>query len=283
MKKKLLCLLLCFATVFSVCALGGCATNSETDLDSNVNTSRNAVTIGLYIISEEKVSPETEKAVEAAFNEITEATYTTHVDIIYLTQDEYKAALDAQINKTVNRPAGTPIKPTTTGETYVKDEDGMTVLAYPQLGQYQMDIVLITGEDMLKEYVRGGHLLSLNDALTNTYKTISSYIYNDLLLNAKVNGQWYAVPNNQIIGEYTYLMVNRDLATKYYYRDYFEDATNVSFGVGTPVAELIDIVAANEDLNKVAPMYGMADYPLVKYWDIVNGGKSVISTFYPST
>jgi ABC-type glycerol-3-phosphate transport system substrate-binding protein len=72
MKKKLLCLLLCFATLFSVGVLSGCAEEEETDLDSNVNTSRTAMTISMWIISEEKVSAETEKEVEAAFNEITE-------------------------------------------------------------------------------------------------------------------------------------------------------------------------------------------------------------------
>jgi hypothetical protein len=57
----------------------------------------------------------------------------------------------------------------------------MWVLDYPKVGEYQMDIVLITGEDMLKEYVAGNHLFSLNDALTNTYKIIGTYVYNNIL------------------------------------------------------------------------------------------------------
>jgi hypothetical protein len=283
MKKKLLCLLLCFATLFSVGVLSGCAEEEETDLDSNVNTSRTAMTISMWIISEEKVSAETEKAVEAAFNEITETKYTTHVDLIFCTEDEYKEKVDDRFNKIVNRPPGTPIKPVTKGESYKKDEEGMWVLDYPKVGEYQMDIVLITGEDMLKEYVAGNHLFSLNDALTNTYKIIGTYVYNNILENAKINGEWFAVPNNQMIGEYTYLMVNKEIADKYYYTDYFDGSTeNVTFGTKTPVAELIDIVAEKEDTNVIAPMYGMANFPLVKYWNTTDGAQSVLSTIYPA-
>lgn len=280
MKKKLLCLLLCLSTVFSVGMLGGCAAEEEVDTNSNVNTSRDAYTLSMWIVSEEKVSAETERKVEEAFNEITEAKYTTRVDLVFCTEDEYKAKVDARLDKIKNRPAGTPIKPTTKGEIYEKDEEGMWVLKYPEVGEYQMDIVLITGESMLKEYAGNGYLKSLNDALTNTYKVISTYIYNDILENAKINGEWFAIPNNQMIGEYTYLMVNKELADKYYYSDYFDGSTPVSFGVNTPIAKFIEIIAEQEDTSVVAPMYGMADFPLVRYWNTTTGAQSVLSTIY---
>lgn len=282
MKKKLLCLLLCMATILSAGMLGGCAQEEEEDLNSNVNTSRTAVTLSMWIISENKISAETEKAVEAAFNSFTESKYTTHVDLIFCTEDEYREKVDAQFEKIENRPTGTPIKPTTKGDTYVRDEEGMLVLNYPSVGEYQMDILLITSEDMLKGYVNDGRLKSLQDSLDNTYKVIKTYVYGDILENSKVDNEYFAVPNNQIIGEYTYLMVNKELADRYYYTDYFDGSSDVSFGLNTPVAKFIDLIAANEDLNEVAPMYGMADFPLVKYWNTENGLKSVLSTIYPT-
>ncbi len=285
MKKKLLCLLLCLAMVFTAGMLSGCAEEEEVDTNSNVNTSREAVTISMWIVSENKLSAETEAAVEKAFNDLTETKYTTHVDLVFCTEDEYKTKVDAHFKKVDSRPEGTPIKPATKEESYKLDDDGMLVLDYPKVGTYQMDILLITGEDMLMEYVQKDRLLSLNDALTNTYKIIGRYVYNNILENSKVskdgeakNKEFFAVPNNQMIGEYTFLMVNREMADKYY----FDPATFTSFGVGTPAAQLIDLIAEKEDTSVIAPMYGMADYPLVKYWNKDASGKSVISTLYPT-
>ena len=131
MKKKLLCLLLCLAMVFTAGMLSGCAEEEEVDTNSNVNTSREAVTISMWIISENKLSAETEAAVEKAFNDLTETKYTTHVDLVFCTEDEYKAKVDAHFKKVDSRPEGTPIKPVTKEESYKLDDDGMLVLDYP--------------------------------------------------------------------------------------------------------------------------------------------------------
>ncbi len=281
MKKKLLCLLLCLATIFAACMLGGCSEEEEIDTNNNSNTSRNAVTINMWIISENKVSAETEAAVEAAFNEVSKSKYTTNVDLIFCTEEEYKAKVDAQLDKSANRPTGTPIKPATKGDEYERDEDMMWVLKYPETTEYQMDIVLITSENMLREYVGKGYLKSLNNSLTTTYKIINRYIYNDIIDNAKIDGEWFAVPNNQIIGEYTFMMVNRAAAEAYG----FKESDFTSFGAGTPAAALIDQIAANNAAGaekQIAPMYGMAEYPLVKYWNKNGDAKSILSTMYLS-
>lgn len=279
--KKLLCLLLCLATLLSAAMLGGCAKEESVDVDSNVDTSRTAVTLSMWIISENKVSKETEKEVEDAINEFTKSKFTTKIDLVFCTEEEYKEKVDKRFDKIVNRPAGTPIKPVTKGEMYELDDEGFKVLAYPEVGAYQMDIVLINSEDMLREYVNDGHLMSLNEALGDDYKIISTYIYNDILDNAKIDGEWFAVPNNQLIGEFTYMMVNKKLADDYYYTDYFDGSQSAAFGIDQPVAELIELIAKNEDTSKIAPVYGMADFPLVKYWNTTGGLKSVLATVYP--
>lgn len=276
MKKRVLCLLLCLLTLLCV-ALTGCSQGEDINTDSNVNSSRTPVTLNMWIISENQISEETEKAVENAFNAITEATYTTHVDLIFCTAEEYEAKLNAKFATIDAKPAGTSIKPPTKAETYV-DEDGMTVLKYPTASEYQLDILLIAGEKMLNKYVAEGRLTSLDESLVNQYRVISSYIYNDVMDNAKVNGSWYAVPNNNVIGSYTYMLVNRAMAEKYYYNE--SDFT--SFGLNTAAAQLIEKIAKNEDRSVIAPMYGMADYPLAKYWSKNGDAPSIISTMYLS-
>lgn len=275
MSKKILCLLL--AALFAMTAMVGCSDTSEKgELDPTKETDRYPVTLNMWVVCEEMPSPEVQDAVEAAFSSITEKTYTTRVNLIYSTEEEYKANLDAQFDLVDRRPAGTKFTQSTKIETEIVD--GVKVLKYPTPNQYQTDIVLILGRDMFNEYVREGRLKSLNDNLANASKAINAYIYSDILAAAKVRNTWYAIPNNHIIGNYTYMMINKEMANKYYYHP--EDFTE--FGVGTAAAQLIDQIAQNEDLSKIAPMYGMADYPLAKYWTD-NGDKSIISTTYPTT
>ncbi len=274
MSKKILCLLL--AVLFAMTALIGCADTTEGDeLDPTKETDRSPVTLNMWVVCEELPSPEVQDAVEDAFSHITESAYTTRVNLIYSTEEEYKANLDAQFELIDGRPAGTKFTQSNKIETEVVD--GVKVLKYPTPNKYQTDIVLILGRDMFNEYVREGRLQSLNDSLANASKAINAYIYSDILATAKVDKTWYAIPNNHIIGNYTYMMINKEMADKYYYHP--DDFT--SFGVGTAAAELIEQIAQNEDLSKIAPMYGMADYPLAKYWTD-NDDKSVISTMYPT-
>ncbi len=275
MKKILICLVLCLCMLTPL-ALSGCG-GEETDPNANYETVRDAVTLSFWIITEEETTPEAQAAMQEAFNDVSEAKYTTHVEFVFCTEEEYKEKLDAKFTQIDGRPSGSNSRPSGQNETYV-DEDGMTVLKYPDVGTYQMDILLITGKDMLTEYVDAGRLQSLNDSINNTYSNITKYIYNDILNNAMVNGTWFAVPNNSMIGEYTFLLVNKEMAAKYY----FQESDFTGFGTGTAAAELIDLIAENEDADQIAPMLGMADYPLVKYWTRGDIDKAVISTLYPS-
>ena len=90
MKKKLLCLLLC--VVMLIAALTACS--GETDPTASADSSRKTVTLTMWVICDEPVSTETEKMVEDAFNTITEADYSTHVDFVFCTEDEYETKLE---------------------------------------------------------------------------------------------------------------------------------------------------------------------------------------------
>lgn len=275
MKKILVCLLLCLCACATL-ALVGCGSDSDGDASSIVNAARNTVTLSFWIVTEDETTKEAMQAVEEEFNSVTETQYTTRVEFVFCTADEYKSALDAKFAHIAEKPKGYLANNKNLG-TYV-DENGMTRPLFPEVDQYQMDILLITDKAMLTEYSKAGKLTVLNDSINNTYKNITKYIYNDILDNSKIDGNWYGVPNNSMIGDYTFMLVNKEMADKYYYLP--EQFT--SFGVNTPAAELIDLIAKNEDTSVISPMLSMADYPLVKYWTKGND-KTILTTMYPTT
>lgn len=121
---------------------------------------------------------------------------------------------------------------------------------YPDEDGIQLDIFMVQGADMMRKYKEAGFLSSLNDALTNSSKLIKDYISAQLLATTNLGGKpmasglvdkgtYYGIPNNTVVGEYTYLLVNKELASQYYYAaddvktldglaDYLSDAVNHS-------------------------------------------------------
>ena len=93
MKIKFLAILLCLVTVLSVFA--GCKSKEIDEDEINQEQSvRTAVSINMWVVTENKVSAETEALVEAAFNEVTKARFTTYVDLVFATEAEYNKLLD---------------------------------------------------------------------------------------------------------------------------------------------------------------------------------------------
>ncbi len=107
---------------------------------------------------------------------------------------------------------------TTEAESGVADETrineyGIADTVYPNEQEGQLDIFLINDYATYKNYVSQGVLAALDDQLTTTSKTLSGYIYPSLLSAAKVGGVTYAIPNNHVIGNYTYMLVNKAVAS----------------------------------------------------------------------
>ena len=67
---------------------------------------------------------------------------------------------------------------------------------------------------MLKDFVEKEYLQSLDDELNNNAKLLKKYIYPTFLTAGKVDGSTYAVVNNRLLGEYTYLLIDKELADK---------------------------------------------------------------------
>ena len=81
--------------------------------------------------------------------------------------------------------------------------------------QNQIDIFLVRGYEDYRFYTDNFYVNALDEEINGTSKILKQFIYPDFLEAAKVDGITYAVPNNHMIGEYTYLLADKELATKY--------------------------------------------------------------------
>ncbi len=157
---------------------------------------------------------------------------------------------------------------TTAEETELVTIEGtdsvMSQVKYPDERENQIDIIWLDSYDKYMEYVEKEWLTRLDDQLTSASKKLKEYINPTLLAWAKFAASGtYAIPNNVVIGEYTYLLVNKELAAKY---SYDGAAINSIFGAATE--DFLKDVATYEDSSKVVPIYGDFDNYRTFFWDI---------------
>lgn len=226
MKRRLFALMLALAMLCPM-VLAGCNSGDSKDTDNSSvqeTTTRETVSINMWVVTDEKTTAEAQAAVEEAFNTITKSTYTTYVDLIFVTADEYAETLNAKFQQADELKAqGGSKKPAaatteTDGETteaLETNEYGVTVLKYPEISEGQIDIVFINGMEQLVELVEQGRLQNLNTHISETgaAKVLTDVIPSELLTYSKINSGTYGIPNNRVVGEYTYLLVNKDIVT----------------------------------------------------------------------
>ena len=102
-------------------------------------------------------------------------------------------------------------------EQYKENELGIKELVYPETEENQLDIIYLSGLDMYNEYIENEWLTSLDDHIKTTGRKLNDYITSALLNGVKSDGSTYAIPNNIQIGEYTYMLVDKELLDGYYY------------------------------------------------------------------
>lgn len=275
MRRKLICLMLCLVALMTLAFTGCSGEAEETGEEDKQQSARTPVTVNMWLVSENEVDAETEAAVEAAFNSLTQSKFTTKVDLIFLTADEYFNVLDENLTaaaqyKLDNSAISLPIigvgseETTEVVETTVEtvtNELGQHLLKYPDVEEGQMDIVFLAGEDLLERYVSEGKLLSLEEKLNSSdAKVLRDCIYPSALQQIRIsNGsssQAYAIPNNTVIGDYTYMLVNKEMADKYYI-----DLTEIN--TFADCAKLIADIGNNED---IAPVLAYTDPVNIQYW-----------------
>lgn len=275
--KKILSLVLCVLMLSSVLL-----TSCQEEEVKTVTQIRYAKSLVMAVVCEKIPDAETELAVEEAFNAITKAQYKTQVDIRFFTEDEYLteivalmerikadnlAAEEAKKNDKNNKDEET--EAVTEEETAKNEEYGYAETVYPAFLENQLDILYIGGYDMFNFLYQGDedfgtYLARLDEDLSTNSKLIKDYIFPEYLETAKYNGSTYAIPNNAISTEFTYLLVNKELAKKYQYSENMKTWKNI-----VDANNFIVDVAKYE--NGVAPIFGNPEPTNTHFWSYEEG------------
>jgi len=238
--KKLLAFILC-VVMLSTVVLTSCK-DEETMQQGEYRTPFSLV---ITLVSEAPVSAETEKLVEDAFNAITESKFKTRVDLRYFSAEEYFTALTTMIEKSIaandvetEAPAETEEGAVIEEETIINEEYGYSEFKYPEIGENQVDIMYISGSAMYKYLidgntkteadVTGSYLAKLDTAISTGAKVLNDYIFPEYLSAVKYNEVSYAVSNNNVAGDYTYMLVNKELSEKYQYKGVMQNWTSIT-------------------------------------------------------
>lgn len=236
---KLVALLLC--SVFVCLAFAGCGKkDGYTDYDW-VPHVEIAMEYDLYIFADGEISDSTEKAqktVNSKINQYLSEKYNTTVNIKYVSADsveEYEAALKLLLAAPQTPSAGSKVK--------------------------GGSIVLITSEALHDELVSAGKLVDLAPFLASKdFGTLNIQIASTLIQAATVTennaSHLYCIPNNHIVGEYEYTVINVEIAEGYYNFSAERELCEMKIVDGIPnvqAQELIDSITDHnvEDVIKV--------------------------------
>lgn len=226
MKNRLICLALCLLMVASV-VLTGCSGKTNEDVISDVNSqaSESARSMTMWLVSEKEVDAETASRVTKAVNDITESKFKVRMTLYFFTAEEYEAVVTETIrrkedSKSIFSESGAAEEETTAAteengtvvDETETDKYGRVTIKYPDLKPNQVDLIYINGEEMFRTYVANGWLRQLDEELSASSKKIKEYVSQTLLSAAKLDGGTYAIPNNNTIGEYTIMLLNKELA-----------------------------------------------------------------------
>ena len=209
MKLKLSCLLL--SALMIMFCFAGCADKDKSDVMNKIGkeASEGAVSLSMYLMSEEEVSDEQELAMEKAVNAITEKEFKVHLDLRYFTPDKYYQALEADLAKMTEYYSGDGIGKEEATPVYT-DEDGLPVTFYPPIEEFDVDIFYFGGYDKYVKYSEAGYLRDISTEIDGSAKALKAVINTNLLNQVKaLNGKYDMVPTNRAIGEYTYLLLNK--------------------------------------------------------------------------
>ena len=279
MMKKLICLVL--ALLMVVPMLASCADDGDAMENVTNEASRYTTTLNMWVMtSDDGVDEKQAAAVNEAINKITKAKFKTKINIKYVKESEYYEKVEkalAEHEYAIENGLISKNQPNT--EETIYNEYGVPELKYPEIKDYQVDILFIgdagniSGYEKYREFADKEWILSIDDQLSDAAMKLYTYI-DDLYFDAiQYNGLTYGIPNNTVIGEYTYLMVDKAWMKEYNF-------TTSSF----PTSSLYDgnfqkflnyIYEQNNvygyaegDANYVYPLYSAdgVDVSFIHYW-----------------
>ena len=285
--KKLISLAL--AAILLLGVFAGCnRVNMDEDVEAadTEATSRIAMTLTLWLPTDGATDEDIE-AVSAAINRLTQAKYDTAIDFKLIPRAQYADAVDARLNEITTmieeeeaaaearrkelkelKAQGITVEeePEEEEEAVVVEEEetivnelGITITKYPEVGEKQFDIFLVTSYKQYMDYIENELIQQLDGELSGSSKLMKTYIYPTYLELANVQGT-YGVPNNHPVGEYQYLLVNKELVDQY---DYDPDSLT---SVLKCQAFIEDI--GNQHLDGVIPLLGEVDAANMHYFGL---------------
>ena len=227
-------------------------------------------------------------------NVLTKKRFKTQVIIRYFTEDEYYAKLEAAFTdlsaaQAEAEQSGKPLFAEVTSDETVKDEHGVPELKYPTALDAQADIVFVGGSQNYFKYVSNNWLAEIESKDIEDSATQLTYHLTSALLSApKCNGKIYAIPNNNPLGEYTYVAIDTALMQEYYMST---DAIGNSM-YSAEMKQFLAYVYNRDGGEQIYPIYsatGKVDFEMLHYWSFdtnyvqTPGVFSLFGGFYSST
>ena len=237
--KKLLSLMLCI--VFVCFAFVGCAQDKIGEYlekyDQDNAGGEKIQKLNFYIITGEGTSDEAKTTVPQNINAYLKEAYQVELNVVYCSAEEYEEKVTAAIAETEE--------------------------------SKRPDIILINSYNMFKKV--SGSLLELNNYYSHKdFKSIHTVLDSSLLaasavLNTETNtNHYYTVPNNHVIGEYKYIVIDKDMA-----RDTLH-FSNAELSAMTTLQSLEELVEAIREYY-VANELTFDEAELSKYVNVVSG------------
>ncbi len=159
-----------------------------------------------------------------------------------------------------------------TAEETIKTESGIIELKYPEEGKNQIDIVYMGGYDVYKKYVSNGWLQDLTGEFSGGSKALNAYINAaffdamqitvDAVDGTQLSGK-FALPVNTTIGEYVYMLIDKQLYSDYYYPiDEVDQITSIA-----DVYDFIEEIGKSTSLD-VVPFTGELITSGTHFWSV---------------
>ena len=223
MKKRVISFLLSLFMLLSACALclTGCSIDKDDpDADATTDKKNDPVTLVMWCVTESAKTlnaegelvfdEETQKQVDEVvmnMTMLTEAELNAKLIVKYFTMDEYyeklEAALKAQEEAKKLADEEKKNNKGNKGDKTENKKEDTDEEEFPEVSDYQVDILYLAGYDRYVEYIDNKWLASLTTELNGDAKSITNYVPASLLNAVRYKGAPYAIPNNNIIGEYT--------------------------------------------------------------------------------
>ena len=198
-----------------------------------------------------------------------------------LTAEFYAAHPEYQQFQKVEEEEEDEDAPETEEETEI-NEFGIAEIKYPDPKENQVDIFYLSGYDKYMEYYEKEYLSSLSEELSTSSKKLTTYISSSLLNGVQIEGGVYAIPNNVPIGEYTYMMIDKELFDTYYQKiDKVGSVLDLEVFLNDVKNYNGDKTADDEGyVVPLASTYEECMKMLCWYWDLSYNDQSVYKMYY---